>query len=363
MARIELRDTTIRVKDGLSGTASILESTPGAADTDVDITDPALNSADPRKVPIGARFTVSTAGNATKFIVTGRTLSTGVDEVQEVTVSGGTMGDVVLTFNLWGRDPVDVTVAYNETAANIEAAIDAAMAAAGFTDFVPGDISVAGDFGVGATTFTYDGTSVTAQNQGLMETDDSGTDATVGAVTETTKGVHVDQVTNIEFTPTWGTPTPAQSDTITFLPQEAEIKIGDGNITYTEAKDYEYELDRGELDTVRENDDQPLEATIDFVYEFVTTGTGEAVTPVDALKGKSGAAEWVTSAATDPCAPYAVDIEIEHAPDCGATEKEYTLFPEFRYDSLEFDLSEAAISTTGRCNVTEPTVWREAITT
>lgn len=363
MARIELRDATIIIKDGLSGTAEISEATPGSSDTDVDITDPSLNTTDPRKVPVGARFTVSTAGNATEYVVTGRTLSTGVDEVQSVSPSGAAAGNVVLTIELWGEDPFDVTVAYNAAIAAIESAIDAAAASAGIATFAPGDISVGGgDFNSGtATTFTYDGTSVAAQNHVLMLAVGDGTyDGTVGAVTETTKGVHVDQVTNIEFSPMWGTPTPVNGDTITFQPQEVEVKIGDGNLTYTEAREYEYELDRGSLDTVRQGDDQPMEVTIDFVYEFVTTGTGEAVTPVDALKGQGGASEWVSSS-SDLCEPYCVDIEIDHEPDCGATEKELTVFPTYRWDSLEFDLSEATISSSGRCNVVEPTITRVAV--
>ncbi|MHA1950750.1 MAG: hypothetical protein ACW987_12875 [Candidatus Thorarchaeota archaeon] len=178
-------------------------------------------------------------------------------------------------------------------------------------------------------------------------------------MTITTEGEFVDQVTNITFSPEWGTPTPADDDAITFLPIEVDVKVGDGNMTYTENKEYEYELDRGELDTVREGDKQPMDITLDFVYEFVSTGTGEEITPVDALKGIRGADEF-TSSSADPCEPYAVDLEINHSPgECASTvQSELTLFPDFRYDSLEFDLDEATISSTGRCNATEPTITR-----
>ena len=83
----------------------------------------------------------------------------------------------------------------------------------------------------------------------------------------------------------------------------------------------------------------------------IDTGTGETITPVDALKRKGGAAEWVSSSA-DACEPYAVDIEVQHEPSCASAgvEDEVTLFPDFRWDSLEFDLREATISATGRCN-------------
>jgi hypothetical protein len=167
--------------------------------------------------------------------------------------------------------------------------------------------------------------------------------------------------TNIQFSPAFSAmTTPDDGDVLNFLPQQIEVTIGDGNLTYTENRELEYELDRGTLDSVRQGDDQPMEVTLDMVYEFVTTGTSETITPVDALKRKGGAVEWVSSSA-DPCEPYAVDIEVQHEPSCGGsnTEDEITLFPDFRWDSLEFDLREATISATGRCNAVEPVVTRE----
>lgn len=243
MARIELRDALIYIQDGLSGNATIDEATPGANDTDVNIDSPVLNTEDTALVPVGARFTVSTANNTTEYIVTART---------------------------------------------------------------PESAS---------------------------------------------------PTTNIAFSPVWGDETPANADTITFLPQQIEVKIGEGNITYTESKEYDYLLDRGDLDTVREGDQQPMDVSIDFVYEHVTTGTSGNITVVDALKRQSDANEWVSSS-DDLCEPYAVDIVIDHVTPCGSDENELTTLPDYRYESLEFDLSEATISTSGRCNVIEASVSR-----
>ena len=75
---------------------------------------------------------------------------------------------------------------------------------------------------------------------------------------------------------------------ITFLSQQLEVKIGEGNITYTEKSDYTYLLDRDNLDTVKEGKDVPLDVKWDSVYEFITTGTSEEITPMDALKGIGG---------------------------------------------------------------------------
>lgn len=165
--------------------------------------------------------------------------------------------------------------------------------------------------------------------------------------------------TNITFTPALGAGTYVDGDTLTFLAQQVEIKLGDGNLTWTVNREYEYQLDRGNLDTVREGDQQPLDVTLDSVYEFITTGTGETITPYDAVNGTGGASEWVSSS-TDPCEPYAVDVEVEHVPPCGGAETETTTLPDFRYDTFEADLDAATLSMTGRCNVVKPTVVRTA---
>lgn len=244
MARVELRDCTIRIKDGLTGTAIITEATPGANDTDANIGTVNLNTVDPDLVPVGARFTVNTVNNTTVYTVTAR---------------------------------------------------------------APANTS---------------------------------------------------PTTNVTFTPAWGANTPSVNDVMTFQSQQIDIKVGEGNLTYTEAKEYEYLLDRGDLDTVREGDEQPLEVELEFVYEFVTTGTNEDITPIDALKQQGSASEWVSSSA-DLCEPFAVDIEIDHQPPCGTAQDEVTTLPDFRYESLEFNLSDATISVSGKCNVSSASIVRE----
>ena len=368
MARIELRDTTITIKDGLSGTGLIAEATPTATDTSADIDNVSTNRPNSLKVPIGARFNVSTAGNTQKYTVTGRVLSLGVDEVQTVTGTGATTGDIQITLTL-APDPTlpsatpvvaVVVAAWNETSAATQTALDTAVSGV-LATYVNGDIAVTGGpLNTTALTLTYSGTSVAKANHSTTVLGINGYDGTESTAV-ITEGEFVDQVTNITFSPAWGTPTPADNDTITWLPIEVEVKIGEGNLTYTENLELEYELDRGQLDTVKLGDDQPLDVTIDFVYEFVSTGTGEAITPSDALKGIRGAAEF-TSSSADACEPYAVDLEVLHDPGtcAGLIETELTLFPDFRYDTLEFDLDEATISSTGRCNATQPTITRVA---
>ncbi len=247
MARIELRDATIRIKDGLSGTAAINEpmTAPMATDTNFDIDTIVLNTEDTDLVPVGARFTVA-----------------------------------------------------GETA--------------------------------------------------------TGTVHTVTARTPS----NTSPTTNIVFTPALGAGTYMDGGAVTFLPQQIEVKIGDGNLTWTVNREFDYLLDRGDLDTVREGDEQPLDVSLDLVYEHIRTGTGETISPYDALNGINSAAEWVSSSA-DPCEPYAVDIEIEHITPCGASQDETIILPDYRYETLEADLAAATVSTSGRCNVVLPSITRQ----
>jgi hypothetical protein len=175
---------------------------------------------------------------------------------------------------------------------------------------------------------------------------------TVTARTPTDEG----PTTSITFTPALAAGA-ADEAVITFLPQRIEVKIGEGNLTYTETRNMEYLLDRGDLDTVKEGDQVPMEVSLEFTYEHVTTGTGEVISPVDAVKRKGSASEWV-STSPDLCEPFSVDIIIEHNTPCGTAQDEKTTFPDFRYETLNFDLSAATISVQGKCNATEPEVER-----
>jgi hypothetical protein len=246
MARIELRHCTVRIKDGLAGTAAINDMTPPTmGDTSITIDSVDLNTDVTDKVPVGARFTIA-----------GETASTTVHVVTARTPSSA-----------------------------------------------------------GPTT-------------------------------------------SITFTPALGAGTYLDDGVLTFSPNQIDIKIGDGDLKYTETTDYKYDLDRGDLDTVREGDQVPMDVSLNFTYEHITTGTGETISPMDAVKRKGGAAEWVSSA-SDLCEPYAVDIEVVHTPPCGTADPETTTFPDFRSEKREPNFKDSNISITGRCNAVEPIVSRD----
>jgi len=148
---------------------------------------------------------------------------------------------------------------------------------------------------------------------------------------------------------------------VTFINQRIEINVGEGNLTWTEAKEYEYLRNRGDLDTVKEADEQPVEMSMEFVYDYVKTQSGQTITPADALKAQGEASEWV-STSSDLCEPYCVDILAKHCVPCGTDEDEDVLFVDFRYESLDYDVGEATVAVSGRCNVSEPTVTRSTDT-
>ena len=242
MARIQLRDTTIYLQDGLSGTAAVNDTPAASGDTDLDIDTIVLNSDDTDLVPVGARFTIA-----------------------------GETGSPVHT--------------------------------------------------------------VTARSP---------------AATSPT--------TNITFTPATAAGV-VDDAAITFLPQRLEIKIGDGDLTWTENREMIYDLDRDQLDTVRQGPEIPVDLNLAFTFEYVTTESGQEITPVDAVKRIGEATEWVSSS-SDLCEPYAVDVYVLDCVPCGTDKDQDFLFQDFRYESLEYSIRDASITVSGRCNVTDVVTTR-----
>lgn len=143
---------------------------------------------------------------------------------------------------------------------------------------------------------------------------------------------------------------------------EMLVKIGDGNMTYSEKKNIEYMLDRGNLDDVREGEDVPIDVSFDFTWDYIVgQGTsGGAGSVEDFLKHQNAYASNVSSD-TDACRPFAVDLEFIYMPEpytCG--DKETIALDDFRYEALDHDVSNASISCSGRCNAKMATSTRAA---
>jgi len=143
-----------------------------------------------------------------------------------------------------------------------------------------------------------------------------------------------------------------------------EVKVGEGNLTYTESRNIQYTLDRGHLDEVREGDEVPMDVKLDFTWEYLRgsplSASGGTPSIEEALKNIGNADDWVSSD-SDACRPYAVDIEVVYAPqpaNCG--DKETITLADFRYEKLDHDIKAGTVSVTGKCNVTQASVVRAA---
>jgi hypothetical protein len=142
-------------------------------------------------------------------------------------------------------------------------------------------------------------------------------------------------------------------------PLTLEIKIGEGNLTYTEKRNMQYRRDRGNLNTVRQGDEEPVEVNFDFEWEFLKSVSGEPVTPEEALKKEGAASAWVSTSA-DVCEPYALDIVITNVVGCGTTKNEVIVLQDFRWESMDHNLKDGQVSVKGQCNVTEALLSRVA---
>lgn len=146
-------------------------------------------------------------------------------------------------------------------------------------------------------------------------------------------------------------------------PKKLTLKVGDGTVSFDETVTREYVRDRGLLSTVRNGQQEPMDVSLDLMWEFLKASTtgDSAITPEDALKKRNGAADWVSSDA-DTCAPFALDIEIWYDPLCSADKIEQIILPDFRYEKLAHDAKAGTIQCSGKCNATEATITRSAQT-
>jgi hypothetical protein len=135
--------------------------------------------------------------------------------------------------------------------------------------------------------------------------------------------------------------------------EKITIKIGDGNLTFTEYQNREYTLDRGLLDEVRPGDEQPMDASFAFNWEWFESIGTEDVTPREVLNGEAG---W-TSTDTDDCREPSISIVISNAVLCGSsTTTEKITLPYYRNEQLAYDSKAGTISATGKCNATKAVV-------
>ncbi len=144
-------------------------------------------------------------------------------------------------------------------------------------------------------------------------------------------------------------------------PNRISIRVGDGNIEFDETKVREYVKDRGVLYDVRDGDEEPMDVTLDIVWEHLKAGSGENVTPEDFLKFRGGAVAYISSD-SNLCRPKAIDLWIVYDPACATEQIEKIELPDFRYEKLNHNAKQGMLKCTGKCNATEATITRIAQT-
>lgn len=133
-----------------------------------------------------------------------------------------------------------------------------------------------------------------------------------------------------------------------------EVRVGEGNLTYSERRNIDLDKDRGKLARLREGEQEPLDVSFQFLWEYLRSDGAEPPTLEEALKKQGPAASWV-SAATDPLsegvdasAPYSVHIQIVRDSPCGLLEQ--TVLVEFNWTELAHDSKNGTIDCKGLCN-------------
>ena len=144
-------------------------------------------------------------------------------------------------------------------------------------------------------------------------------------------------------------------------PKVLEVKIGEGTLTFNEKRNMEYVRNRRQVAFVRTGDDEPMDVSFDFIWEFLRSISPAPITVEEAIKGSANAvtAGWVTSGA-DPCEPYCVDIRITYTPPCPGVDNEVITLKEYRWEGGNHDLKAGTVASTGKCKIAVADLARAA---
>lgn len=337
--RKELKNCVIGVQDGFSGTA-LVNDTLAADDTTMAIDTLDLHD-DATLVPVGARF-------RTEGINTIRTVTASNNSMQWLVTVDASSGNFTVTF----EGQTTASIAENAAASAVQSALEA------LSNVAVGELLVTGSSG-GPYTITAAGTL--ANTSGLVLTVNN-VDLSGGAGTVTRNVVQDGTDTwEVTFTPAIATGSvPANDDDITWLPQRVVMKVGSGNIEWTETDTKIFDTDRGLLDGVRDADETPMEVSASFVFDWMRASSGGAITVYEALHKTGGASGW-HNAATDPCEPYCVELFIEDIPPCGSEQAEVIIFPAFYKEKINPTFQGGLVNLSGKCKATKPVITRQAV--
>jgi hypothetical protein len=146
----------------------------------------------------------------------------------------------------------------------------------------------------------------------------------------------------------------------TGTPNELELKMDDGTLQWTVARDIQVKLDRGEIDYLKEGDEVPMKIQIEGRFAAIKSSSGDLVTPFEFLTKTGGASAYLSTAAV--CAADAVDIVVEFDHNCGTTvQDEIITFSDFTYEEIGGDFKDGTLSISGICNARFPTSVRTTL--
>lgn len=160
--------------------------------------------------------------------------------------------------------------------------------------------------------------------------------------------------TSITFTPALATAAgiPVDNAVVTISHNVLGLSIGEGNLTFEEKRTINYVREKKSITNgfVMTGDDEPIDVSLDLIWEFLSSDAAVAPTPEEALRGEGPAASWISTGA-DLCEPFALDIEILYTPPCEGAKAERILLGEYRWESISHDLKAGTMSTKGKCKL------------
>lgn len=342
MALIDLKQVNFYLRDGFDNGAA----TPLTTDVEPIAETTIVLTACTITVPVGAGVKFGT--DEEEYTVESRTLSGGTDAVQTmVSTADPTGGTFTLTFGGYTTS----AIAWDALPAVVELALEA-------IDSVPnGTITVAASvthYGDGDLTFTFSGTLEGVQDDMVLGAG-SLTGGSGHANSTTTPGILGGSTTQMVLTGGLLVATSA-AGSIEFKGLKLEIVVGEGTLDYSEKATREFKLNRGNLNLVKNADDEPMDVSFAFEWEYIKAASGGTVPTIENVLKRTGPASAWTTTAVGSCDPFCVDIEIHNAPVCtgaGADTTEDITLGQFYYEELAHSVEDSSVSCSGRCNSTE----------
>jgi len=139
------------------------------------------------------------------------------------------------------------------------------------------------------------------------------------------------------------------------------IRIGEGNLSYTAKRNIEAKKSRGNLNQLREGEEEPTDISFQFVWDSMISSGSEPPTLEEVLYNEVG---WTSASSTDSNAPHTVNLQIVRSITCKkpngiiVNDGETYNFPEFAFTELAHSLKDSTVDCKGISNRVRPTVTR-----